>query len=193
MSIQVKFITSAADENGYPPAKRPEVAIAGRSNAGKSSLINAMLNQKVAMVSQVPGKTRLLNFFDIGAKYYLVDMPGYGFASRSGGEVLNWQNLVETYLQTRQSLCGLMLVMDIRRDWSEDEEMMLRYCDAQSIPIAVILTKTDKVSKSEMLQRVKKIQQYSRVDEVFTVSSEKKQGTKELEDWIYANWVKTHL
>lgn len=107
----------------FPESKMKEIAMAGRSNAGKSSLINIWANTKIAKVSQSPGKTRLLNFFNMNNSYIIVDMPGYGYASRGGDEVTAWRKMVENYLKQRPQLAGLVLVMDIARDWEDDEEI----------------------------------------------------------------------
>src|SRR6478752_7250400 len=112
MPKTIQFIKSAVLPKDYPIHKMAEVAIAGRSNAGKSSFINALTRDKVAKVSSTPGKTRLLNFFNMADSYVLVDMPGYGFASRSNSEVLEWHEMIETYLMSRENLVGLILVMD---------------------------------------------------------------------------------
>src|SRR3954463_4286895 len=96
--MEISFLTSAVRPEHFPPADRPEIALVGRSNAGKSTLINLLSNRKVAKVSRVPGKTRLLNFFEAGERYRLVDMPGYGFAKRQEGERQLWREMVEAYL-----------------------------------------------------------------------------------------------
>ena len=107
MKRQAQFLKSAVLPADYPASDRPEVALVGRSNAGKSSLLNAIAGQKAARVSQMPGKTRLLNFFDFGDHYRFVDMPGYGFASRHGAEVLEWEKMISHYFDARewQALC----------------------------------------------------------------------------------------
>jgi len=171
---------------------RPEVALAGRSNAGKSSFLNAITNSKIAKVSQTPGKTRLLSFFDVGEKYRLVDMPGYGFASRSGDEMKSWQSMIEGYLSMRGNLVGLVLVMDINRDWEREEEMLTRFMFSLERPVAVVLTKADKLSKGEIQKRKKLIQNASGAEFIFVVSSVKNSGIDEAEDFIFKNWVKTY-
>ena len=133
----------------FPVSKLSEVAFAGRSNAGKSSLINVWANQKIAKVSQSPGKTRLLNFFSMGTSYIIVDMPGYGYASRGGDELKTWRKMVEGYLSQRPQLAGLVLVMDMARDWQDDEEILAQYVMKHDIPVLVALTKSDKFSKNE--------------------------------------------
>lgn len=169
---------------------RPEVAIAGRSNAGKSSFINALTQSKIAKVSQTPGKTRLLSFFDVGANYRLVDMPGYGFASRSGDEMRSWQTMIEDYLSLRGNLVGLVLIMDINRDWDRDEAMLVHFMYSVAKPVLVVLTKADKLSRSEIEKRKKQIQKSSGINNIFTVSSLKGEGIEETEEFIFQNWVK---
>lgn len=190
MPKTIQFIKSAVLAKDYPVSKKAEVAIAGRSNAGKSSFINALAKNKVAKVSSTPGKTRLLNFFDMEDSYNLVDMPGYGFAARSGDEMKEWHMMIETYLMTRENLCGLLLIMDIRRAWTEDEELLKEFSDRRGFPMAVVLTKADKLSRSQMMQAVAKIKKTSGLSAVFPVSSLKKEGQNAVEDYMYENWVK---
>ncbi|MGZ3772415.1 MAG: ribosome biogenesis GTP-binding protein YihA/YsxC [Pseudobdellovibrionaceae bacterium] len=190
MRKTIEFIKSAVLAKDYPLHKKSEVAIAGRSNAGKSSFINALAKGKVAKVSSTPGKTRLLNFFDMEDSYVLVDMPGYGFAARSGNEMVEWHKMIETYLMTRENLSGLLLVMDIRRSWTDDEELLKKFSDERGFPLAVILTKADKMSRSQMLQAVAKIKKTSGLSAVFPVSALKKEGQNEVEEFIFENWIK---
>ncbi len=191
MPKTIQFIKSAVLAKDYPQSNKAEIAIAGRSNAGKSSFINALAKNKVAKVSSTPGKTRLLNFFSMEDSYVLVDMPGYGFASRSGDEMAEWHQMIETYLMTRENLCGLLLVMDIRREWTRDEELLKKFSDQRGFPMAVVLTKADKLSRNQMLQAVAKMKRACGLSAVFAVSALKKNGQDEVEDYIYENWVKT--
>ncbi len=190
MSKSIQFIKSAVLDKDYPVSKFAEVAIAGRSNAGKSSFINALTKGKVAKVSSTPGKTRLLNFFNMADSYVLVDMPGYGFAARAGDEVVEWHQMIETYLMTRENLVGLLLVMDIRRDWSEDEELLKKFSDRRGFPMAVVLTKADKMTRNHANQAVAKVKKMSGLSAVFAVSSLKKTGQDEVEEYMFENWVK---
>ncbi|WP_347356978.1 ribosome biogenesis GTP-binding protein YihA/YsxC [Bdellovibrio sp.] len=190
MPKTIQFIKSAVLEKDFPVHKKAEVAIAGRSNAGKSSFINAMTKNKIAKVSSTPGKTRLLNFFDLDQSYVLVDMPGYGFAARSGDEMREWHRMIETYLMNRENLRGLVLVMDIRRAWTQDEELLKEFSERRGFPLAVVLTKADKMSRSQMLQATAKVKKASGLSAVFPVSSLKKEGQDAVEEYIYENWVK---
>jgi GTP-binding protein len=185
----MKYLKSAVLPKDYPDMKRPEVAVAGRSNAGKSSFLNSIAKSKVAHVSQAPGKTRLLNFFDFGTHYRFVDMPGYGFASRSGDEMKDWTKMIETYLSTRENLQGLVLVMDIRREWSEDEEMLKEFCDRVELPMCVLLTKSDKCSKKEIRDYHLKIQKTSQLTDVFPISSQNGEGIQDVEEYIFRQWI----
>lgn len=190
MPKTIQFIKSAVLEKDFPVHKKAEVAIAGRSNAGKSSFINSLTRNKIAKVSSTPGKTRLLNFFDLDQSYVLVDMPGYGFAARSGDEQRDWHRMIETYLMNRENLRGLILVMDIRRSWTDDEELLKEFSERRGFPLAVVLTKADKMSRSQMLQAVAKVKKVSGLSAVFGVSSLKKEGQDAVEEYIYENWVK---
>lgn len=187
--IELKFLTSAVDMQGCPADDFPEVAIVGRSNAGKSSLINGLSNSKIAMVSSTPGKTRLLNFYQ-GRQFRLVDMPGYGFAQRSGGEQRDWQSMIEPFLALRGNLVGLLLVMDVRRDWSVDEENLLRWISPRQLPVAAALTKADKLSRSMMMKRQQMIRKQSGLQFLFPTSALKKQGFVELEEFVFRDWVR---
>ena len=187
----MKYLKSAVLPKDYPDAKRPEVAVAGRSNAGKSSFLNSMAGSKVAHVSQTPGKTRLLSFFDFGAHYRFVDMPGYGFASRSGDEIREWTKMIETYLSMRGNLRGLVLVMDCRREWEEDEELLKHFCGKINLPMCVVLTKVDKCSPKEKKEHLARIQKSSALKDVFLASSQTGEGIENIEEFIYREWIQS--
>lgn len=145
---RVAFVQSAAALRQCPPPGRPEVAFAGRSNAGKSSVINALTGQKaLARVSKTPGRTQLLNFFDMADAAYLVDLPGYGFAKAPARERRAWQAMVEGYLTRREPLAGLVVIMDIRRPLTDIDSEMLSWCAARPMPAVILLNKADKLSK----------------------------------------------
>lgn len=119
-----------------------------------------------------------------------MDMPGYGFAARSGDEQRQWTKMIETFLAARGNLIGLILVMDVRRDWSQDEENLIRWLSPRGLPALVVLTKADKISRSETLKRVRDVQKASGAEKVLPTSSLKKTGVSEIEDYVYRTWVK---
>lgn len=188
---KLKFLTSAVKIEQYPKAFLPEIAIVGRSNAGKSSLINAVYQHKIAKVSATPGKTRTLNFFSVNSKYHLVDMPGYGFAVGDAGEVDSWQSMIEEYLSTRGGLQALVLVMDIRREWQREEEVLKKWLAQISKPMVLVLNKSDKLSKNQATSKKVKLKKSSGVEHIFVTSCSKKQGLIELEEFLFQNFVKT--
>lgn len=191
--VHLKFLKSAKDYADCPPEERPEIAVMGRSNAGKSSFLNALTGGKsVAKVSKAPGKTRLLNFFAAGEHYTLVDTPGYGYASRSGDERMSWAGMIEAYVHARQKLVGALLIMDIRREWSSDEAMIFQWLSRRHLPLAVMLNKCDKVSKGEREQRRKKIIDSVPDALVFVVSAVDGMGVEEAEEVVYKEWVKPY-
>ncbi len=190
MSPTARYLSSAWLKSNYPAADRPEVAMAGRSNAGKSSFLNAMFGQKLAKVSSTPGKTRSLNFFDFGDFYRWVDMPGYGFAARSSKEIQAWEEAIETYLRERETLKGLVLIMDVRRDWGKEESQMVEWCDHYSKPVLVLLNKADKLSKSQGLKRKSLIEKQSG-RATMLVSSFKKIGVESAERFVFENWIQS--
>ena len=187
---KVTYIKSAFLPPDYPVHKKKEVAFVGRSNAGKSSLINALAGSDVAKVSQTPGKTRLINFFSFGDSYVLVDMPGYGFAARSSDEIREWTQSIENYLDQRDCLVGLVLVMDVRRDWEEEEKMLMRFANKIGLPVVVAMTKIDRLNQKELKERLAAIKQHAHTSLLFPVSSTKEQGYDVMEDYIYKEWIK---
>ncbi len=191
-SVKIKgsFLKSAVFPADYPDAKKPEVVIVGRSNAGKSSFINKLTGTKIAKISREPGKTRLLNFFDMGEQYRLVDTPGYGFASRSGIEMLSWKEMLETYLATRGNFIGLLLMMDIRRDWSEDEETLLQFMNSVGRPVMVILTKADRLKDFDVKKRCETIQKQAHLEKVWSVSIRVRGSVEAVEKVFFTNWIK---
>lgn len=186
--MKVKFLTSGKEPSGYPFPYKPEVAIVGRSNAGKSSFINALVDQKIAKVSATPGKTRLLNFFELNDKVYMVDCPGYGFAKGNQEEVLSWRAMLETYFTERETLNGVLLIMDIRRDWNDEEQMLKDWFAHHEIPWGLILNKSDKLSRGESLNRKAKIKKHTGDIPIFVVSSAKKSGFDEIKNIIFKEW-----
>jgi GTP-binding protein len=148
------FVTSAVKLSQYPPDELSEFAFAGRSNAGKSSMINALLNRKrLVKISSTPGKTQLINFFLINDAFMFVDLPGFGYAKVPKAVKKKWGNMVETYLKQRQYLKGLVLLMDIRRLPRQEELDLLGWLDLYCLPAVIVLTKADKLSKSKQKQQ----------------------------------------
>jgi GTP-binding protein len=152
-----QFIASAHEEHELPPDVGREIAFAGRSNAGKSSAINAITHRKrLAFVSKTPGRTQTINFFSCGDNKRLVDLPGYGYAAVAQRERAHWGRLVSTYLQTRNSLSGLILIADARHPVSVLDEQLLGWYIPSGRPVLVLLTKSDKLTRqaaSETLRR----------------------------------------
>jgi GTP-binding protein len=156
--MDIAFLKSAFRKTDYPPPDRPEIAFAGKSNVGKSSLINVLVKRKgVARTSSKPGRTQAINFFNLEDRLYFVDLPGYGFARVPLHVKKSWGGMVETYLEKRDNLKAVVVIVDIRRDLSVgDKELLdwLNYCGKKSI---VVLTKTDKLSRQKSILRAKRI------------------------------------
>ena len=151
MIKQAKFIISVADGKNIPTYNAPEIAIAGKSNVGKSSFINFMVNQnKLAKTSQEPGRTRLLNYFEINnGEYYFVDLPGYGYAKVNRQEKQKWGALIENYFQTSENLINVFVLVDIRHEPTDDDKMLINYLYSYRIPFTIIATKADKLSRAQ--------------------------------------------
>jgi GTP-binding protein len=147
---QAVFIKSAVKPKDFPPAELPEVAFVGRSNVGKSSLINVLAGRKALVrTSSTPGRTQLINFFDINGILTLVDLPGYGYAKAPPDVRKQWGPMIETYLAKRENLKTVVLILDIRRIPSDGDLDMLGWLERYNIPPIIVLTKCDKLSKTE--------------------------------------------
>ena len=152
--MDVSFVASAYTPEQYPPANRPEIAFAGRSNVGKSSLLNKLTNRRhLAVTSSRPGRTRSINFFAVGKDLYFVDLPGYGYAKVPRKVKKSWKEMVETYLLGRPTLKGVVLILDIRRDPGSDDLGLLDWLQHHNIPVLLVLTKADKLSRQKALSR----------------------------------------
>lgn len=156
MRIQTsEFISSAAKKNQYPPQGIPEIAFAGRSNVGKSSLINLLTGRKkLAKVSQNPGKTRTINFFLINGSWRIVDLPGYGYARVSKSESESWGKMMEDYLETREDLKLVVQLVDCRHEPSAQDKQMYEYLRYYGLSGLVVATKADKLSKNELAKNL---------------------------------------
>ena len=151
-----KFIKSAVKPEQYPDNPYPEIAFAGRSNVGKSSLINSLTGRKgLVKVSKTPGKTQLLNFFSINDRLTFVDMPGYGFANVPLQAKKSWGQMVETYLETSGNLKAVVLLLDCRREPNEDDRLLLSWLNEMQIPLILVFTKIDKIPKTRRAGRIK--------------------------------------
>ena len=149
-----EFVTSATEPSQYPPALLPEIAFAGRSNVGKSSLINTLVNRKrLVKTSSTPGRTQLINFFEINRQMGFVDLPGYGYAKVPESVKKTWGPMIETYLSTREALKGVVVILDIRRTPGQEESNLLGWLDHYSINGITVLTKTDKLSKNKQTKQ----------------------------------------
>lgn len=183
---QVELTVSAVSEKQYPPGQQPEIAFAGRSNVGKSSLLNKLVNRKaLARVSASPGKTATINFYQVEKKLYFVDLPGYGFAKVSKQEKQKWGEMIDEYLNGRQELKCIFLLVDSRHKPSQDDMIMLDYVRQTGLLYAVIATKTDKMSKTQCAQNLEMIKSYMGVYEnFFPFSAKTGQGKEEIWEFI---------
>ena len=153
----VKFLTAATRPEQFPDLDLPEIAFAGRSNVGKSSLINTLVGRRqVARVSSTPGRTQSINFFQVNRDWVFVDLPGYGFAKVPKQVRASWQHLVESYLVGRVALQSVVLIIDIRRDPMPADVQLKAFLDAHRIPYMVVATKADKLSRQQLDRQISK-------------------------------------
>lgn len=179
----IAFVTSVADSNKLVDGNLPEIAVAGKSNVGKSSFINMLASRKkLARVSSAPGRTRLLNYFDFDGKFMLVDLPGYGFAKVAKFEKEKWGKLVEGYLQYGRNLKRVLLLLDSRHEPTQDDLLMINYLHHYAIPFTIVLTKADKLSRNELFKSKRAILASIKLTEndIIVSSAEKGQGRDEV-------------
>lgn len=183
----VEFVKSAVKPDQYPEYDFPEIGFAGRSNVGKSSLINTLIQRKgMVKTSSKPGCTQLINFFLVNGDMSFVDLPGYGYAKVSKKIRAQWQPMVELYLSKRESLLGLVLLIDIRRDPGKEEFDLVKWLESHGTPYLIILTKADKLSKTKQAKRLTAIcSQLNREEQgVILFSTKTRQGRETVLDEI---------
>lgn len=189
----VEMVMSAVTSAQYPTDGKPEIALVGRSNVGKSSLTNTLIQRKnFARTSSQPGKTQTLNFYDVENKLYFVDVPGYGYAKVSKKQREAFGHMIEEYITTRKQLRGVVSLVDARHNPSEDDIAMYEWLHYYNIPILVVATKSDKISKSKFNKfesNIKRVLGFDETDSDFQFfSSETKYGKDEV--W---KWIESHL
>jgi GTP-binding protein len=185
-----EIIISAVKPEQYPTGRLPEFALAGRSNVGKSSLINKLINRKsLARTSSKPGKTQTLNFYLINEAFHFVDVPGYGFAKAPKSERMAWGRMIETYLTSREELKAVIQIIDLRHEPSKDDVSMYNFLKQNQISTIVVATKADKIPRGKWqnhLKVVKEAMQISQTDSVVLFSAETGQGKDEVWNTIQA-------
>ena len=190
MIKNAKFIISSTDYKKCPQPTLPEYAFIGRSNVGKSSLINSIVNQKnLAKVSSKPGKTQLINHFLINDKWYLVDLPGFGYAKISKTKRQEFQKMTRNYLSYRENLMCLFVLIDLRLKPQIIDQNFMQWLAIAKIPFKIVFTKSDKVNKNSVTKNIKKYKEYmleewEEIPEIFVTSSLKKTGLIEIENFI---------
>ncbi len=183
---------SAIKKDQYPTSELPEIAFVGRSNVGKSSATNALLNRRnFARTSQTPGKTRTINFYRINEEFYFVDLPGYGYAKVSKSEKDKWGVIMERYLQDREELCAIFLLVDIRHEPTNDDVMMYEWIKHFGYNCVVIATKADKISKGQYQKHISVIRkklQLMKDEKIIPLSSSKKTGVEDVWNEIISQY-----
>ena len=192
MKIRSAEITmSAINRSQYPTEGIPEIALVGRSNVGKSSTVNTLLNRRnFARTSQTPGKTRTINFYLINNEFYFTDLPGYGYAKISKSEKEKWGVIMERYLQDREELCAICLLVDIRHEPTNDDKMMYDWIKHYGYDVIVVATKSDKLSNNELGKSKKIIKETLKLspeDKLYYFSSLNKKGKDELIDNLFGD------
>ncbi|HEX2721730.1 MAG TPA: ribosome biogenesis GTP-binding protein YihA/YsxC [Gemmatimonadaceae bacterium] len=187
---KLEFLGGMASADGWrPPADLPEVAFAGRSNVGKSSLLNRLVRRKAfARVSRTPGRTREINFFRVNDRFVLADLPGYGYARISKEKKADWRPLIEGYLRLTPTLAGVVQLLDIRREPSDDDAAMLDYLAELEVPTIVVLTKIDKIGRRATDERLRDITATLSLSEDQTIpfSAASGEGREELAEALLA-------
>jgi GTP-binding protein len=182
-----EFVKSAVKPAHYPDPDLPEIAFAGRSNVGKSSLINTLVNRRsLVKTSSTPGRTQLINFFLINKAFTFVDLPGYGYAKVPRSVVKSWGEMIETYLSTRQTLKGVVMLMDIRRTPGQDELNLVNWFQHYGINAVYVLTKADKFSRQQQIGHHEKCAAALGLssDQLIRFSSKSRMGREQLLDTI---------
>ena len=184
--LRAEWAATAATPEGFPPPGLPEIAFLGRSNVGKSSLLNRLVQRKaLARTSSTPGKTRMLHWFLVetsGGPLHFVDLPGYGYAKVARRERAGWQKLVESYLEGRETLRAAVLLQDLRRDLSEDETLLLEWLAEREVPALLAITKIDKLKLGKRTQRLRALKQEAPLpaQRVIATSAERGDGIPDL-------------
>ena len=182
-----EFILSASSPWQFPPPTLPEIAFAGRSNVGKSTLINSLLNRKkLVKTSSTPGKTQLINFFNINDKFHFVDLPGYGFAKVPENVRKQWQRLIESYLQERESLRNVVLIVDSRHGPTAQDQQLKEWLDYYERPVLIVASKVDKLKRGQIQKNLKIIRQDLALDATPLAHSSLEKGRRE-EIWKNLN------
>lgn len=185
---QAEIFATAVNKSQYPPGNRPEFALSGRSNVGKSSLINSFINRKnLARTSSQPGKTQTLNFYEINKEWFFVDLPGYGYAKSSKADRARWARFIETYLHERDQLTGVIQLIDMRHPPMDSDRDMVEWLLTYEVPILVAATKADKLSRGHWPKQIKQIRQALSLPEtvpVIAYSAVSGQGKEELGAWL---------
>jgi len=175
-----EFILSASSPWQFPPPTLPEIAFAGRSNVGKSTLINSLLNRKkLVKTSSTPGKTQLINFFKINDKFHFVDLPGYGFAKVPENVRKQWQRLIEAYLQERESLRNVVLIVDSRHGPTAQDQQLKQWLDYYERPVLIVASKVDKLRRGQIQKNLKIIRQDLALDTTPLAHSSLEKGRRE--------------
>jgi GTP-binding protein len=179
-----RYEVTAVKPDQYPKTIIPEIAFVGRSNVGKSSIINTLLSRKnLARVGATPGKTRQVNFYNVDERFYFVDLPGYGYASVSKTEKSSWGNIIETYLSTRKQLKLVIMLVDIRHTPSKDDKLMHDWIMSYNMPYIIVAAKADKISRAQINLKLKDIRGELGLTgdiKLIAFSSETRQGKEEI-------------
>lgn len=185
--INCKFIKSASKASEFMVDELPQIAIVGRSNVGKSSLINMLTNNsKMAKTSSMPGRTRLVNYFNVNNEFYLVDLPGYGFARAAKDTIETWDAVMNDYFVSNDNLKLVLLLVDSRIGIQTKDQEMLDYLNDNDLPVAIVLTKTDKINRNELNQMITSVAKTIRYDKSLIVptSASKKIGADKIAEII---------